>query len=184
VRDLVHGCAETYGSVDFAFNNAGELATGFTADVEEEDFDRIMAVDVKGVWLCMKYELLYMKAHGGGANVNTSSEAGLVGTPLAGPHVAAKHAVIGLTRTAAGEYANMNIRVNAVAPGTIATPMVLGLPHGAATAAPSRSAQEVAEAVAWLSPDRASFVTGTVLCVDGGATSNAQSYDPALSPSA
>lgn len=88
VEGLVAACAETYGSVDFAFNNAGVLATGFTADVEEADFDRIVAVDLKGVWLCMKYELLHMKAHGGGAIVNTSSEGGLVGTPLAGPYVA------------------------------------------------------------------------------------------------
>lgn len=191
VQDLVRACADTYGSVDFAFNNAGVLVTGFTADVEEKDFDRIMDVDLKGVWLCMKYELLHMKEHGGGAIVNTSSEGGLVGTPLAGPYVAAKHAVIGLTRTAAGEYANMKIRVNAIAPGTIATPMVLGLPQEAQDmlVAPqplNRLGQpdEVAEAVVWLSSDRASFVTGTVLCVDGGATSNAQSYDPQLSPSA
>ena len=190
VQGLVAACAETYGSVDFAFNNAGVLATGFTADVEEEDFARIVAVDLKGVWLCMKYELRYMKEHGGGAIVNTSSEAGLVGTPLAGPYVAAKHAVIGLTKTAAGEYAMMNIRVNAIAPGTIATPMVLGLPQEAQDmlVAPQRlhrlgRPEEVAEAVVWLSSDRASFVTGIVLSIDGGATSNAQSYDPNLSPS-
>lgn len=191
VEALVTACAETYGSVDFAFNNAGILATGFTADVAEEDFDRIMDVDVKGVWLCMKYELLHMKEHGGGTIVNTSSEGGLVGTPLAGPYVAAKHAVIGLTRTAAGEYANMNIRINAIAPGTIATPMVLALPQSSQDMlmAPQPlhrlgRPDEVAEAVVWLASDRASFVTGTVLCIDGGATSNAQSYDPELSPSA
>ena len=191
VEGLVAACAETYGSVDFAFNNAGVLATGFTADVEEADFDRVVAVDLKGVWLCMKYELLHMKDHGGGAIVNTSSEGGLVGTPLAGLYVATKHAVIGLTRTAAGEYANMNIRINAVAPGTIATPMVLGLPQEGQDMlmAPQPlnrlgRPEEVAEAVVWLSSDRASFITGTVLSVDGGATSNAQSYDPSLSPSA
>lgn len=189
VEQLVATCADTFGSVDFAFNNAGVLATGFTADVEEADFDRIMEVDLKGVWLCMKYELRHMTRHGGGSIVNTSSEAGLVGTPLAGPYVAAKHAVIGLTRTAAGEYANQDVRVNAVAPGTIATPMVLGLPEETQQVlmAPQPlhrlgRPEEVADAVVWLSSPQASFVTGTVLCVDGGATSNAQSYDPLLSP--
>jgi NAD(P)-dependent dehydrogenase (short-subunit alcohol dehydrogenase family) len=191
VEALVAACAETYGSLDFAFNNAGVLATGFTHEVEEEDFDRIVAVDLKGVWLCMKYKLRYMKEHGGGAIVNTSSEAGLVGTPLAGPYVATKHGVIGLTKTAAGEYAMMNIRVNAIAPGTIATSMVLGLPQEAQDmlVAPQPlhrlgRPEEVAEAVIWLCSDRASFVTGIVLSIDGGATSNAQSYDPVLSPSA
>jgi len=90
-----------------------------------------MAVDVKGVWLCMKYGILHMKANGGGVIVNTASEAGLVGTPQASSYVAAKHAVVGLTKTAAGEYANMGIRINAVAPGAIATPMVLTLPKEA-----------------------------------------------------
>ncbi len=131
VKHLVDTVVSTYGRLDFAFNNAGVLATGFTADIEEKDFDRIMAIDVKGVWLCMKYALLYMKAHGGGVIVNTASEAGLVGTPNAGAYVAAKHAVVGLTKTAAGEYANMNIRINAIAPGAIATPMVLNLPKEA-----------------------------------------------------
>jgi NAD(P)-dependent dehydrogenase (short-subunit alcohol dehydrogenase family) len=191
VRTLVETCVERFGRLDFAFNNAGILGpVGFTAELDEAEFDRIMEVDVKGVWLCMKHELQHMKAHGGGAIVNTSSEAGLVGTPLAGAYVAAKHAVIGLTRTAAGEYANLNIRVNAIAPGTIATPMVLGLPEEAQQMlmAPQPlhrlgTAEEVAEAVVWLSSSRASFVTGIVLAVDGGATSNAQSYDPQLSPS-
>lgn len=116
VRRMVDTTVELFGSLDFAHNNAGVLATGFTADVDEADFDRIMEIDVKGVWLSMKYELLHMMRHGGGVIVNTASEAGLVGTPMAGPYVAAKHAVIGLTKTAAGEYANMGIRINAVAP--------------------------------------------------------------------
>ncbi|GAA1384699.1 SDR family oxidoreductase [Pseudonocardia kongjuensis] len=191
VRGMVEATVEEFGSLDFAHNNAGVLATGFTADVEEADFDRIMEIDVKGVWLSMKYELLHMMRNGGGTIVNTASEAGLVGTPMAGPYVAAKHAVIGLTRTAAGEYANMGIRVNAVAPGAIASRMVLDLPEAGREMlmAPQPmhrlgTPEEVAESVVFLCSDRASFITGTVLSIDGGATSNAQSYDPALSPAA
>lgn len=191
VKHLVDTVVSTYGRLDFAFNNAGVLATGFTADIEEKDFDRIMAIDVKGVWLCMKYALLYMKAHGGGVIVNTASEAGLVGTPNAGAYVAAKHAVVGLTKTAAGEYANMNIRINAIAPGAIATPMVLNLPKEAQDVLMDPqplhrfgTPEEVAEAVIFLSSDKAAFIIGTTLSIDGGATSNAQSYNPNLSPSA
>ena len=186
---LVAATVASFGSLDFAFNNAGVLTTGFTADVEEADFDRIISIDLKGVWLAMKYEILYMKAHGGGAIVNTASEAGLVGTPMAGPYVAAKHAVVGLTKTAAGEYANMGIRINAIAPGAIATPMVLNLPPEAQASliAPQPlnrfgTPEEVAEAVLFLASDKASFIMGTVLSIDGGATSNAQSYDPFTSP--
>jgi len=186
---LVTECVRHFGKLDFAFNNAGILAVGFTSEVEEDEFDRIMEVDVKGVWLCMKYQLKQMMKNGGGTIVNTSSEGGLVGTPQAGPYVAAKHAVIGLTKTAAGEYANMNIRVNSIAPGTIATPMVLSLPKEAQDmlVAPQPlnrlgDPREVAQGVVWLSSDRTSFITGITLSIDGGATSNAQSYDPANSP--
>lgn len=148
-----------------------------------------MAVDLKGVWLSMKYELLHMMENGGGAIVNTASEAGLVGTPLASAYVAAKHGVIGLTKTAAGEYANMGIRINAIAPGAIATPMVLELPQEGQDLLLDPqplnrfgTPEEVAEAVLWLTSDKSSFVTGTTLSIDGGATSNAQSYSPDLSP--
>lgn len=191
VESLVEATVSRYGRLDFAHNNAGVLSTGFTADIEESDFDRILAIDVKGVWLAMKYEILYMKAHGGGTIVNTASEAGLVGTPLAGAYVAAKHAVVGLTKTAAGEYANMGIRINAVAPGAIETPMVTSLPEEGQQMlmAPQPlhrfgTPEEVAEAVVWLSSEKSSFVLGAVLSIDGGATSNAQSFDPNLSPSA
>jgi len=190
VQALVKKVVDTYGTLDFAFNNAGVLVTGFTADLKEADFDRAMAVDVKGVWLCMKYGILYMRAHGGGVIVNAASEAGLVGTPLASAYVAAKHAVVGLTKTAAGEYANMGIRINAVAPGAIATPMVLTLAKEAQDVLMDPqpmhrfgTPEEIAQAVVFLASDNASFITGTILSVDGGATSNAQSYDPALSPS-
>ena len=190
VQALVKKVVDTYGTLDFAFNNAGVLVTGFAADLEEADFDRVMAVDVKGVWLCMKYGILYMRANGGGVIVNAASEAGLVGTPKASAYVAAKHAVVGLTKAAAGEYANMGIRINAVAPGAIATPMVLTLPKDAQDVfmdpQPMHrfgTSEEIAEAVIFLASDKASFITGTILSVDGGATSNAQSYNPALSPS-
>lgn len=189
VKELVDFTVNNYGSLNFTFNNAGIFTAGFTADVEEKDFDRILQVDVKGVWLCMKYAILYMKEHGGGAIVNTSSESGLVGTALSSPYVAAKHAVIGLTKTAAGEYANMGIRINAIAPGAIETTMVVSLPKEAQDMllAPQPlyrfgKPEEVADAVLFLCSQRATFITGTTLSIDGGATSNANSYNPDLSP--
>jgi NAD(P)-dependent dehydrogenase (short-subunit alcohol dehydrogenase family) len=189
VQRLVDITVSTFGGLDFAFNNAGILAVGFTIDVEVADFERIFDIDVKGVWLCMKHQIRYMMNHGGGSIVNTASEAGLVGTPLAGPYVGAKHAVVGLTKTAAGEYANMGIRINAIAPGAIATPMVLTLPAEAQQSllAPQPlnrfgQPEEVAEAVVFLSSSKASFILGTVLSIDGGATSNAQSYSADTSP--
>ncbi|TFD46943.1 glucose 1-dehydrogenase [Cryobacterium frigoriphilum] len=189
VEALVNAVVETYGSLDFAHNNAGILKVGFTAEIDEADFDQIIAVDLKGVWLAMKYEILQMQKQGGGAIVNTASEAGLVGTPLAGPYVAAKHAVVGLTKTAAGEYANQNIRINAVAPGAIETPMITDLPQQARDSllAPQPlhrfgTADEVADAVLWLASSRSSFVVGAILSIDGGATSNAQSYSSENSP--
>lgn len=189
VENLIATTVATYGSLDIAFNNAGVLATGFLADVEETDFDRIMAVDVKGVWLCMKSQINHMKTHGGGVIINTASEAGLVGVLQAGPYAAAKHAVIGLTKSAAGEYANQGIRINAIAPGAIATPMVLDLPQAGQDMlmAPQPlhrfgTSEEVAELVVFLSSDKSPFILGTTVSIDGGATSNVQSYDPDLSP--
>jgi len=186
---MVKFAVDTYGSLDVAFNNAGVLRTGFLTETSEEDFDLMIDVDLKGVWLSMKYELLYMKDNGGGVIVNTASESGLVGTPVASAYVAAKHGVVGLTKTAAGEYANMNIRVNAIAPGTIATPMVMELPEEEIQTliAPQPmhrlgKPEEIADSVLWLASHRSSFVTGTVLAIDGGATSNAQSFSPQLSP--
>lgn len=191
VEALVAETLSTFGRLDFAFNNAGILNTAPFADIQEKDFDRIMAVDVKGVWLCMKYALLHMRENRSGTIVNAASLAGLVGTINAGAYVAAKHAVVGLTKSAAGEYANLGIRINAVAPGAIATPMVNGLADAEKEMLLALqplhrfgTAEEVADAVIWLASDKSSFVTGTILSVDGGATSNAQSYDPALSPSA
>jgi len=190
VENMISRNLEAFGRLDFAFNNAGILAVGFTHEVEQEQFDRIFAVDVRGVWLCMKHQIRHMMQHGGGAIVNNASEAGLVGTPLAGPYVAAKHAVVGLTKTAAGEYANIGIRINAIAPGAIATPMVMTLPQEVqdslmAPAPLTRmgTPEEVAELVVFLSSDKASFILGTTISIDGGAASNAQSFSPETSPS-
>lgn len=190
VKNLIDTTVSTFGRLDFALNNAGIVATGFTADIGEDAWDRVFEVDIKGVWLCLKYELLYMKENGGGAIVNTASESGLVGTPMASPYVAAKHAVVGLTKTAAGEYANLGIRINAIAPGAVWTPMMASYPVEVQQLllAPQPmhrfgAVEEIANAVVWLSSDKASFITGITLPIDGGATASAQSFDPNLSPS-
>jgi NAD(P)-dependent dehydrogenase (short-subunit alcohol dehydrogenase family) len=171
-----------FGRLDCAFNNAGiEEEHMRLADCEEATFDRIMGVNVKGVWLCMKYQIAQMLAQGGGAIVNTASVAGLVGAPKMSAYSASKHAVIGLTKSAAVEYGRKGIRVNAVCPGVIRTVMleraVQADPKVATTVAGAHpigrigEPDEVAAAVLWLSSDASSFVTGLAHTVDGGLTS-------------
>jgi NAD(P)-dependent dehydrogenase (short-subunit alcohol dehydrogenase family) len=167
-----------YGRLDIAFNNAGVASGGAcTADCSEEAFDWVIAINLKGVWLCMKHEIAQMLRQGGGAIVNASSVLGLVGLSGRGDYVAAKYAVIGLTRTAALEYAQQGIHVNAVCPGYIMTPLIDGvlrreperLARMVAAEPVGRLGQpeEVAAAVLWLCSDAASFVTGHPLVVDG-----------------
>jgi NAD(P)-dependent dehydrogenase (short-subunit alcohol dehydrogenase family) len=181
VRAMIADTLTAYGRLDCAFNNAGiagwqaDAAGSKTADWSEQAFDRLIAVNLKGVWLCMKHELVQMQAQGGGVIVNTASIAGLVGLPAACAYVAAKHGVVGLTKTAALEYADVGIRVNAVCPGYIRTPMT-------APMSPRRNSEilartpakrvgspgEIAEMVVWLCSERASYVTGAAYNVDGG----------------
>lgn len=179
VQAAVERVIATYGRLDCAHNNAG-IAGRFTATADslEEDWDRIIRVNLKGVWLCMKYEIPRMLERGGGAIVNTASVAGLGGARRLSAYAASKHGVVGLTKTAALEYAPAGIRINAVCPGWIRTAMV----EGAFGAHPGLEAQisvsepigrignpeEVAAAVVWLCSGAASFVTGHAMVVDGG----------------
>jgi len=181
VRAMVREAVGRFGRLDCAFNNAGiEGPRAYTAEYEEVDWDRVLAIDLKGVWLCMKYELQQMVQQGsGGSIVNTSSVAGLQGVRGSVAYVAAKHGVLGLTRTAALEYARSNIRVNAVCPGPIRTPMLgrimerrgPNMEEQYARAQPNRrlaEPEEVAQAVVWLLSDAASYVNGHALAVDAG----------------
>ncbi|MGE0822634.1 MAG: SDR family oxidoreductase [Candidatus Binatia bacterium] len=181
VEALIAKVVSTYGRLDCAFNNAGIEGPGApTVDYSDEGWDKVIAVNLKGVWLCMKYEIPQMLKQGGGAIVNTSSSAGLVGFRGGSAYVASKHGVIGLTKTAALEYAKAGVRVNAVCPGAIDTPMMGRITghkeHRAARMAEAEPVKrmgtpaEIAEAVVWLCSDAASFVTGHAMAVDGGLT--------------
>jgi NAD(P)-dependent dehydrogenase (short-subunit alcohol dehydrogenase family) len=181
VKAMVEQTLATFGRLDYAFNNAGiEQAPTPLPDQTEATYDRIMDINVKGVWLSLKHEIPAMLKAGGGAIVNSASIAGLIGAATVPVYVASKHAVIGLTKAVALEYATQHIRVNAVAPGSIDTRMFRDF----AAAAPEvrqmlisahpigriGQPEEIASAVVWLCSDGASFVTGQTVPIDGGYT--------------
>lgn len=173
----------TFGRLDMAFNNAGiQAPPSDAAEETAQDFDQVNAVNLRGVWAAQKHELRHMRAQGSGAIVNNSSLGGLVGLPERAAYHASKHGVIGLTKSAAVEYAPRGIRINAICPGVIETPMVADMleGQGEAMAAIMRdqpigrlgTADEIAAAVLWLCSPAASFVIGVALPVDGGFTTH------------
>ncbi|CDM40991.1 SDR family oxidoreductase [Ectopseudomonas oleovorans] len=181
VKALMDATVAQYGRLDYAFNNAGiEIEQGKLADGSEAEFDAIMGVNVKGVWLCMKHQIPLLLAQGGGVIVNTASVAGLGAAPKMSIYAASKHAVIGLTKSAAIEYAKKKVRVNAVCPAVIDTDMFRRAyeadPKKAEFAAAMHpvgrigKVEEIAAAVLYLCSDHAAFTTGQALAVDGGAT--------------
>jgi NAD(P)-dependent dehydrogenase (short-subunit alcohol dehydrogenase family) len=181
VAAMVERAVSEFGRLDMAFNNAGIMAPPTdAADEPAEQFDRVEAINLRGVWACMKHELRHMRTQGSGAIVNNSSLGGLVGLPGRAAYHASKHGVIGLTKSAALEYAPRGIRINAICPGTIETPMVaemiaygeLSMDDAIANQPIARLGQvsEMAAAVLWLCSPAASFVLGVALPVDGGYT--------------
>src|SRR6059058_2441113 len=183
VKAALAKTAETFGRLDFAFNNAGiePKKPAPTADYDEDEWHRILDINLRGVFLCMKHEIpLILKHGGGGAIVNTSSGAGVIGIKGSPAYTAAKHGVIGLTKSAALDYAAQNVRINAVCPGYIETPMMDrftgGTPEGRAKVIAEEPVgrmgkpEEIAAAVVWLCSDAAAFVVGHALVIDGGQT--------------
>ena len=179
VKSFVEKTVKHYDRLDYAFNNAGiEEMTTSLVEQTSDVFDQIMNVNVKGVWLSMKYEIPEMIRTGGGAIVNTSSGAGVIGYPQQPIYIASKHAVLGLTKSAALEYAKSGIRINAIAPGVTETEMVERVDKQLIEDLKSITPigrigdpQEIANAVVWLLSDKASFVLGHTLLVDGGVVS-------------
>lgn len=176
VKQLVARTLDKYGALHGAFNNAGtEGKPALTTECTLENWDTTIDIDLKGIWLCMKYEIPAIIESGGGAIVNCSSIAGLVGFETIPAYVAAKHGVIGLTQAASLEYAQKNIRINTVCPGPIHTPMLERFTQGQeATMAEQDpmgrvgTPEEIAEAVVWLCSPKASYITGQALAIDGG----------------
>lgn len=181
VEAMANAAVRTWGRLDYAYNNAGiaESRVPLT-DLTEEVWDRTIDINLKGVWLCMKYEIRHMLEHGGGAIVNMSSAVGLVAARQQAAYVASKHGVVGLTKAAALEYAPAGIRVNAICPGAIRTPaldsFIASNPHveprlvGRCPIGRLGTPEEVAAAAVWLCSDAAAFITGHTLVMDGGAT--------------
>lgn len=181
IEALVNRTVEAYGRLDCCFNNAGiESRPAPLTQQSESDFDEVIAINLKGVFLSMKYEIPVLLKQGGGSIVNTASVGGLVGFANVSPYVASKHGVMGLTKVAALENAKAGIRINAVSPGSILTPMVERMTGGSQEANEQVASlhpmgrqgtpEEVAEAVIWLCSDKASFMTGQSITMDGGLT--------------
>src|SRR3954469_1733686 len=182
VKAALEKTGETFGRLDFAFNNAGlePKKPAPTADYDEDEWNRIIDIDLRGVFLCMKHEIPLISKSGGGAIVNTSSGAGVIGIKGSPAYTAAKHGVIGLTRAAALDYAAQNLRINAVCPGYIDTPMMGrftgGTPEGVAKVVAEEPGgrmgkpEEIAAAVVFLCSDAAAFVIGHAMVIDGGQT--------------
>ena len=182
VKELINKTVETFGKLDIAYNNVGIHARvkAKMAQTERDDFDNVIAVNLGGVWNCMKYEILEMLKTSEGRIVNCSSQAGLVGIAGVAAYTASKHAILGLTKSAALEYARDNIRINAICPGTCDTPMV----ENAIKMAPEHmakviddiplgrmgKAEEIASAVLWLCSDYAGYAIGQTFAIDGGYT--------------
>ena len=181
VQALVRKAVDTYGGLDYAFNNAGLVGSiAGIVDTPEEDWDRVLATNLTGVWLCMKYEIPEMLKRGRGAIVNNGSVTGLVGSPGPIGNVASKHGVSGLTKSAALQYATQGIRVNAIAPGLVRSKLndeiIARYPEAEAamlSAVPQNrwgEPEEIAEAVLFLCSDQASLITGHIMAIDGGWT--------------